>query len=181
VAVGERAVPTARDLVARARLERVVRAATPTIVRVPPTPFVAAVLGAWLLAQWGRLRLPFARGLGWLLIVAGLALDGWAIVTQYRAGTSPLPGGKHTVLVTWGPYAWTRNPIYIAHTLVAIGVGLAWTRSAWALLAAAGAWFVTDRVTVPAEETALEGLFGAEYERYRGRVGRWWDRPPGRS
>ncbi len=172
--VGERA---ARQLASRDRLERVVRAVTPTIVRVPPAPFIVGVLGAWLLAKWGRLRLPLARALGWTLIVGGLALDGWSIATQYRAGTSPLPDGKHTALVTWGPYARTRNPIYLAHTLVALGAGLVSTRSAWAFLGAAGAWFVTDRVTVPAEEAALEGLFGEEFERYRARVGRWWGRP----
>lgn len=167
---------TVRRLASREHLESVVRAATPAIVRVPPSPFIVGVFGAWVLSRWGRLRVPFARALGWVLIVAGLALDGWSIATQYRAGTSPVPDGKHTALVTWGPYAWTRNPIYIAHTLVALGVGLVWTRSAWALVTAAGAWSITNRVTVPAEEATLEGLFEDEFERYRGRVGRWWGR-----
>lgn len=168
---------TVRRLASREHLEPIVRSVTPIIVRAPPTPFVAGVVVAWLLATWGRLRLPFARAVGWMLIVGGLGLDAWSIITQYRAGTSPVPSGRHTVLVTWGPYAHTRNPIYIAHTMVALGVGLVWTRSAWAILAAAGAWFATDRVTVPAEEVALERLFGDEFKRYRGRVARWWGRP----
>ena len=168
---------TLRRLASREHLRPIVRTVAPVIVRAPPVPFVGGVLAAWVLAKWGRLRVPFARAFGWMLIVAGLALDAWSIATQYRAGTSPVPGGKHTALVTWGPYAWTRNPIYVAHTLVALGVGLVWTRSAWALVTAAGAWCITDRVTVPAEEAALEELFGADFERYRGRVGRWWGRP----
>ncbi len=161
-------------IASRARLEGAVRAILPLIVRMPPAPFVVAVVAAGVLAAWGRLRLPFARPLGWALVVVGLALDAWSIATQYRAGTSPVPDGKHTALVTWGPYAWTRNPIYIAHTMVAVGAGLAWTRSAWAIVTAAGAWFVTNRVTVPAEEAALEELFGTEFGRYRRQVGRWW-------
>ncbi|MFN8638146.1 MAG: isoprenylcysteine carboxylmethyltransferase family protein [Dehalococcoidia bacterium] len=146
------------------------------LARVPPLPFVLGVLAARGIV--GRpLRLPGARVVGALCLFVGVGLDAWSIRTQLRAGTSPLPDGRHTRLVTWGPYAYSRNPIYVAHTLVALGVGLLWTRSAWAVLGAALGWYVSDRVTVPLEEAALAEQFGAEFESYRGRVGRWWGSP----
>lgn len=161
-------VAKARGEAAQCLERRVLR----QIARVPPLPFVLGVLAARGIV--GRpLRLPGARALGALCLVGGLALDAWSIATQLRAGTSPVPDGKHTRLVTWGPYAYSRNPIYIAHTLVALGVGLLWTRSAWAILGAALGWYVSDRVTIPLEEAALAEQFGAEFESYRGRVGRW--------
>lgn len=146
------------------------------LARVPPMPFVAAVILVRCVARWCPWRVSGARAIGVALVLGGLALDGWAILTQVRAGTSPVPDGRHTRLVTWGPYAYSRNPIYIAHTLVALGAALVWTRSAWAVLGAACAWFVTDRVTVPIEERALEAGFPTEYAAYRRSVGRWWGR-----
>lgn len=153
------------------------RVITRLVSRVPPLPFALAVVLTWLLQRVLPLSVPFGWPLGLLLLGAGVGLDGWAIVTQLRAGTSPVPAGQHSRLVTWGPYRWTRNPIYIAHTLVVLGVGLAMWHSGWALFGAALAWAVADRVTVPIEETELARLFGAEFAAYTGRVGRWWGAP----
>jgi protein-S-isoprenylcysteine O-methyltransferase Ste14 len=144
--------------------------------RLPPLPFVLAIALAGVLARGVRARVPFARPLGVLLLGAGVALDAWSIATQLRAGTSPVPAGPHSRLVTWGPYAWSRNPIYIAHALVAAGLGMTLWRSGWAFLGAALAWKAADRWIVPAEEEQLASLFGAEYEAYSAKVGRWWGR-----
>lgn len=143
---------------------------------MPPTPFVLGVALTWLMQRAFPLGVALARPVGVLLLGAGVALDGWSIATQVGAGTSPVPAGQHSRLVTWGPYAWSRNPIYIAHGLVSLGLGLALWRSGWALLVAGLAWVVTDRVTVPVEEAELARLFGAEFEAYSADVGRWWGR-----
>ncbi len=152
---------------------------TTLLVQAPPTPFVLGVALTGLLQRAFPLGVPLARPSGVVLLVSGVALDGWSIATQVRAGTSPVPAGQHSRLVTWGPYGWSRNPIYIAHGLVALGLGLTLWRSGWAFLAAGLAWLATDRLTVPVEEVELARLFGADFEAYTGRVGRWWGGPRG--
>ena len=70
-------------------------------------------------------------GTGVPLIILALVLFSWAVVTMRRAGTSPQPSQPVTTLVTWGPFRYSRNPIYVAYTLVYLGaafmLGSTWT------------------------------------------------------
>lgn len=143
------------------------------LAQVPPLPFAIGLVAAWLANRRWPLRLPRGRAVGAVVLGAGLALDGWSIATQLRAGSSPMPSMERSTLVTSGPYAVSRNPIYVAHSLVTLGLGLTLLRTAWALAGVALAWAATDRWTVPFEEEQLRARFGQEYESYSKRVGRW--------
>jgi protein-S-isoprenylcysteine O-methyltransferase Ste14 len=85
-------------------------------------------------------------------------------------------------LVTGGPYALTRNPMYLGHLLYVAGLTLA-TRSPLALAAAGGLlpWFGKRART---DERRLLERFGTDYLDYCGRVPRWLPgsrpRPPER-
>ena len=74
-------------------------------------------------------------------------------------------------LITDGPYALTRNPMYLGHLLFMVGlVGV--TRSPLALVLAARAVLrFTGRVRI--DEERLERAFGDEYRAYRARAPRW--------
>jgi protein-S-isoprenylcysteine O-methyltransferase Ste14 len=74
-------------------------------------------------------------------------------------------------LVTTGPYAWCRNPMYLGHLIFLLGLALTF-RSPLALLflAFSAVWF-HKRIT--RDEKRLRELFGAEYEAYAARVKRW--------
>lgn len=94
-----------------------------------------------------------------------------------RGGGGPGQSGpppEH--LVRTGPYAWTRNPMYLGHLVFLTGLTLA-TRSPLAALALAVniPWF--DRHARRDEERLAE-LFGPEYLEYRDRVPRWVPRSP---
>jgi protein-S-isoprenylcysteine O-methyltransferase Ste14 len=66
-------------------------------------------------------------------------------------------------LATGGPYAHTRNPLYVGSTLLALGVGVA-SASPWVVLAM-GAYFVAFYPAVIREEAAfLQRKFGDEYD-----------------
>lgn len=89
-----------------------------------------------------------------------------------RAGGPPgLSQGRPQRLVTTGPYAVSRNPMYLGHLVFLAGL-TGWTRSpvAVALTAALVPWF-DDRAR--ADHRRLVGLFGEEYRRYAARVPRW--------
>jgi hypothetical protein len=74
-----------------------------------------------------------------------------------------------------GPYAVTRNPMYLGHLIFLGGLVLI-TRSpvATAVLTALVPWF-DDRAAH--DERRLTERFGAEYTAYRDRVPRWLPRP----
>jgi protein-S-isoprenylcysteine O-methyltransferase Ste14 len=75
-------------------------------------------------------------------------------------------------LVTAGAFALSRNPIYLADTLVMIGIGLI-SGIAWFLLLAPLAGFLTQKLAIEPEERHLEARFGKKYRDYRKRVRRW--------
>jgi len=76
--------------------------------------------------------------------------------------------------VTAGPFAVTRNPMYVG--LSGLLVAHAVWRGSWVALApAAGFVAIIDRLQVPEEEAALGGKFGATYEAYRAVTPRWLD------
>ena len=104
------------------------------------------------------------------LVCAGLAGRAWA------AGCA----GRHTRratieaprLVTGGPYAWVRNPIYFASLFLGLGmVGL--LGDPWMLVPCAAVFAFLYGSIVPAEEEFLQAQFGARYARYRAAVPRF--------
>lgn len=79
---------------------------------------------------------------------------------------------RPTSLVTDGPFAWVRNPIYVGTILLNTGLALI-TLTPWAVMIAyAGAWFVAIQARL--EETHLENLHGDDYRAYAARVGRFF-------
>ncbi len=115
-------------------------------------------------------------GIGVTISAIGEALRVWAVgfsgVTT-RAGVVTAPA-----LVTAGPYAIVRNPLYVANGIIAIGFWLAFTGRvgnaeriimlAVVLTMLAGVY----AAIVPLEEAYLSDAFGTEFQRYRERVPR---------
>jgi protein-S-isoprenylcysteine O-methyltransferase Ste14 len=115
------------------------------------------------------------RGAAAAALAAGsVALATAAASSFRRAGTtlSPEHPADASVLVTTGPHALTRNPMYVGlcGLLVANAVRLGSWRSLLPVTA-----FVTaiDRLQIRAEEAALRERFGADFEAYCARVPRW--------
>jgi protein-S-isoprenylcysteine O-methyltransferase Ste14 len=110
-------------------------------------------------------------GLGLILILAGVALRDWAIVTLgvfFRREVTIAPEQR---LVRRGPYRVLRHPSYTGLIGICIGYGLAfgsWVGAAVALVAMVLGLLPRIRV----EERALAGKFGAEYADYAGSTAR---------
>jgi protein-S-isoprenylcysteine O-methyltransferase Ste14 len=90
-----------------------------------------------------------------------------------QAGATFIPQAReHKRLVVDGPYRFTRNPMYLGLTLVALGVAL-WN-GAWPMLLAPIAVVATfNFVHIPYEEAAMRREFGADFDDYARRVRRW--------
>ncbi len=110
--------------------------------------------------------------LGWLMIAAFVALNISAIRAMRRAGTTVRPDRATDHLVTDGPFSFTRNPLYVAGTMLVLGIGLV-SGIVWFLLLAIVAAFTVQKVAIEREERHLQLRFGEIYLNYARRVRRW--------
>jgi protein-S-isoprenylcysteine O-methyltransferase Ste14 len=89
-----------------------------------------------------------------------------------RAGTPANPYKPVSHMVTGGPFHYTRNPAYLAMTMIYTGIaGLA--NALWAILLLPVALLMIQRGVIEREERYLEHKFGEEYLRYKAQVRRW--------
>jgi protein-S-isoprenylcysteine O-methyltransferase Ste14 len=123
------------------------------------------------LTRRGRVR---ARPPGLALMLAGWLL--YSTAGRYRRARAGGRGMRSlpAALVTTGPYANTRNPMYLGHLVFTAGLLLA-TRSPLALALLVERWLRFSR-RVEADEQRLSSLFGDRYEAYRRAVPRWLPR-----
>lgn len=144
----------------------------------PPTLFVLGIAAGWLLNRavpfpigaW--LAAPVRLPLGWAAVAVGAVVIAWGMLTFARARTAIYPTRPARTIVDWGPFRFSRNPMYVGLTAMMAGVGLlidgAWVLIFIPLVLAALTAFVIRR-----EEAYLAGAFGEEYAAYRARVRRW--------
>lgn len=111
--------------------------------------------------------------LGILFAATGVVLLGACILEFARSGRGTLaPVDPPTELVVQGLYRFVRNPMYLSVAMILIGECML-TRSL-AMMEFAAAWFVAVNLFVLGyEEPTLRREFGAAYDRYVRRVGRW--------
>jgi protein-S-isoprenylcysteine O-methyltransferase Ste14 len=84
----------------------------------------------------------------------------WSIVARVRS--------DHR-LITDGPYAFVRHPIYTGMLGMLVATGLANARW-WGILAGTAVFALGTWLRVRSEERLLRGTFGNEFEEYRARV-----------
>jgi protein-S-isoprenylcysteine O-methyltransferase Ste14 len=148
---------------------------TPRVVAPPPLIFLAFVVAGFLL-YWLR-PLPFAIGIGYdmlgvLLIVVPIAIAIWARNLFIRAGTNVEPYKPTTVIVDKGPFAYSRNPLYLCLFALYFGIALL-TGNGWLLPLAVPLFFIMHYGVILREERYLEAKFGESYLSYKRRVRRW--------
>ncbi len=142
-----------------------------------PVPFIA--LGAWGMVWFGhplqagsRLRL-LLDSVAWLLICSGEALRIWGVGHIGRKSRSSDIHASQ--LVAGGPYAYTRNPLYLGGVVLTVGLGLL-SGSPWVVLGCLAYWAIIYGPIITAEEQFLRARFGPAYEAYCRAVPRWWPR-----
>jgi len=132
-------------------------------IRVP-LGFVFAVLYFWLARPTWRFI-----ALGALVIVPGLLIR--ALASGHVR--------KNEALATSGPYAYTRNPLYLGSLLIGIGFAVA-ARSWWVGVVLVVMFFAIYVPVIRDEETFLRQKF-PEFEGYAQRVPRMFPRLAARS
>ena len=148
------------------------------VIPWPPVIYVAGIAislilhALYPLPWFGSPMSDILVAVGWLALLAFVALFFTAIRTMSKAKTPINPNAQPEHLVTSGPFGITRNPIYLADTLLLIGVGLV-SGITWFLPLALIAAFLTQKVAIEREERWLTDKFGKRYRDYAKRVRRW--------
>jgi protein-S-isoprenylcysteine O-methyltransferase Ste14 len=144
------------------------------LVRPPLVYLISLVIGALiqLAAPLPFLPRTLALPLGASLVVVAIGLFSYS-VAKFRAAGTPVPARKPTtVIVRTGPYRFSRNPIYLAFSLLQLGIAI-WANSLWLLATLVGAVALIHYVVIQREEQYLERRFGAQYLDYKASVRRW--------
>ena len=129
-----------------------------------PVPFALLLIA---LARWPA---PWMVVVGAFLVAAGEGLRLWGVA--HIGAVSRTRGDEVSRLVESGPFAWSRNPLYIGNLMLWSGVGLLAGRPV-----VAGAVVLALAVhygfVVAWEEQNLRARLGAPYDAYAARVSRW--------
>jgi protein-S-isoprenylcysteine O-methyltransferase Ste14 len=80
-------------------------------------------------------------------------------------------------LVTYGAFAWCRNPLYVGNYFAWMGF-IVISGVFWFLPVASVMFAIEYTLIVRYEEGVLESIFGQEYLEYKERTPRWIGRPP---
>ncbi|MDP9563286.1 MULTISPECIES: methyltransferase family protein [Rhizobium/Agrobacterium group] len=143
----------------------------------PPLIYLGALLLGLLAERFVSLR---SFGIDWrllattgvLLFVAGVAMMLAAAGLFRRLGTNAPPTQPTTLIVTTGPYRWTRNPMYLAMALIYAGLAIGFDGPI-ALTLLPLVLIIIQTQVIAREERYLEAKFGDEYRRYKVEVRRW--------
>ncbi len=130
------------------------------LLMLPPVVFVT------LSTQWETENEFLVFGLGGCVLGLGLLLR---LLSQmhlrYRLRTK-------TILTTTGPYALSRNPIYVGNTLILVGTCLL-CEMLWFAPVMLGWCALVYALVVRHEEAHLAGKYGQPYLDYVASVPRW--------
>jgi len=124
--------------------------------------------GTW--RQRWRVPLGFACGIAFILLArpTPLTLVAGALVSLFGLWLRAWAAGhirKNAELATSGPYAYTRNPLYLGSFLLGLGFTIAAGR--WVLATLFGALFLGIYFPVMrVEASTVAELFGKDYETY---------------
>jgi protein-S-isoprenylcysteine O-methyltransferase Ste14 len=129
---------------------------------------LAAGIALEAMVPLGRWR--FRRGV--LVLGVAAVISGVALSLGAAAAFGPIDAARPSRLVTSGPYALSRNPMYVGWTLIYAGV-LLLLRTWWLVLLLIIPVVLTHLIVIPEEEREQAARFGDAYRDYRRRVRRY--------
>ena len=142
---------------------------------LPPIWLAGFCVIAWLLASELPLVMAFGPlfwGAGLILILAGLAVIVWSALWFQRKKTTIEPHHVPKALIVEGPFALSRNPIYLGMVAILTGYVLWLGALSTVLLPGLFISVLTVRFIKPEEERLIEA-FGLEARRYIQATRRW--------
>ena len=147
----------------------------PGVAVLPPLVYGAAFIVVlalrwlWPMPIFGH-AMALCSGLS--LIVFAVAIAIWGRRTMHAAGTNISPLRPATVVVTTGPFRFSRNPLYLALTFLYLGLTFVFN-TWWGIIVLIPLLIIMHYGVVLREEDYLEQKFGETYRQYRSTVRRY--------
>ena len=147
----------------------------PGVIAPPPVIYLAFLLiGLGADRLWPVAVLP--QGPRYAAAAAVIALSLALVFSAFRQfrrhNTSFKPHEPSTALITEGPYRYSRNPMYLALSLLYAGIGIA-ADGPWTLALLVPLLIVLYYGVIIREERYLERKFSDDYRRYKSTTRRW--------
>lgn len=155
----------------------------PNTVPWPPIVLLGAIFTGWLLGRWvptlAGLQMsghfPLAQvqvWLGWLLVALAIAMDIWVLMIFKNHRTNIRPDRPAETLVITGPFAYSRNPIYVGNVAIILGLSMS-NGSIWHLLLLPIVFLLIQELAIKREEAHIAARFGEQWADYAAKVRRW--------
>lgn len=119
---------------------------------------------------------PMSLAVGFMIALLGEAIRFWGVsIAGSETRTTGTVGG--TYLITNGPFAYVRNPLYVGNMLLYAGVGvMSMALYPWLLIVAVVWFYIQYTLIVSKEEEYLREKFGNDYAQYCQHVSRFLPR-----
>lgn len=111
--------------------------------------------------------------LGIVALVGGVLISGWTVVLFKKRKNTLWPRKNPQTLEIYGPFRFTRNPLYLGFFLVLLGVDILLGSLAPLIFPILFLSIINTRV-IPFEEKNMEMVFGSQYLDYKRKVRRWF-------
>lgn len=146
----------------------------PKVLTLPPNILLVAIV-AGLVLNW-LFPISFGHmwgGLGLILLALSVGMIYWCKKIFENAGTNIRPTMPTLVIITEGPYKYSRNPIYFSFLIGYAGLAML-ADAPVMLLLLLPLWYTLSKYVIQPEEDYLSEKFGAEYIEYMGLTHRWF-------
>ena len=141
-------------------------------ITFPPVILLASIVLQIILLFSFPISVDLSSLLGLILILSGISLVFVSFRFMRKMKTTFIPDGTPEVLISSGPFKFSRNPIYLG--MLTILVGIAFLMSSLSAIIIAFVFGIIINFTwIAHEEKKLHELFSEDWENYSSKVRRW--------
>ena len=141
-------------------------------ITFPPVILLASIVLQTILLFSFPISVDLSSLLGLILILSGISLVFVSFRFMRKMKTTFIPDGTPEVLISSGPFKFSRNPIYLGMLTVLVGVAFLMS-SLSAIIIAFVFGIIINFTWIAHEEKKLHELFSEDWENYSSKVRRW--------
>ena len=141
-------------------------------ITFPPVILLASIVLQIILLFSFPISVDLSSLLGLILILSGISLVFVSFRFMRKMKTTFIPDGTPEVLISSGPFKFSRNPIYLGMLTVLVGVAFLMS-SLSAIIIAFVFGIIINFTWIAHEEKKLHELFSEDWKNYSSKVRRW--------
>ena len=141
-------------------------------ITFPPVILLASIVLQIILLFSFPISVDLSSLLGLVFILSGISLVFVSFRFMRKMKTTFIPDGTPEVLISSGPFKFSRNPIYLGMLTVLVGVAFLMS-SLSAIIIAFVFGIIINFTWIAHEEKKLHELFSEDWENYSSKVRRW--------